>query len=357
VTFIFWQNMLSMHQSTFLRNLAEIHNVILVTEVEIEPLRIEHGFYIPNHGKVQVVISPNKDEISKLCKMDAIHIFSGAHVYKILHRAFKLAIKTNVIVGIFSEPFNWMGVKGKLLFFKYWLFRIRYNKHVKFILTTGKRGRWCFESVGFDKSIIYDWAYFTETHTVTIYENQTKNLKLLFIGRIDTRKNILRLISVCKKLKVIDNLNIIGIGLLENQLQQAIKNTKCNYWGKVPNKEIHKIIADSDVLILPSIYDGWGAVVNEALMCGTPVIASNNCGSSILLRGVRGCIFSIEKDNLEEVLQSFLAVLPYDTSRREEIRNWALQNISGEAAAKYFNEIIAYVMRNTFQKPVAPWIS
>jgi glycosyltransferase involved in cell wall biosynthesis len=140
-------------------------------------------------------------------------------------------------------------------------------------------------------------------------------------------------------------------------LQQAIRNTKCNYWGKVPNQEVHKIIADSDVLILPSIYDGWGAVVNEALMCGTPVIASNNCGSSILLQSIRGRVFSIEKDNLDEVLQGFLSVLPYDINKRKEIKNWALQNISGEAAAKYFDEIIADVVGNTFQRPVVPWLS
>lgn len=356
MTFIFWQNMISMYQSSFLRNLAETHNVILVTESEIEPLRIKHGFYIPDHGKVQIIVSPNKDEISKLCKMDAIHIVSGAHVYKIPHKAFKLAIKTNAIVGIFSEPFQYMGVKGKLRFLKYWLFRIRYSKHVSFILTTGERGRWCFESVGFSRSIIYDWAYFTETHTIAIRENQTKDIKLLFIGSIDTRKNILRLISVCKKLECIDNLNIIGTGPLENQLQQAIRNTNCNYLDKVPNKEIHKIIGDSDVLILPSIYDGWGVVVSEALMCGTPVIASSNCGSSVLLQGIRGRVFSIEEDNLEEVLQDFLTVLPYDAGKREEIKHWALQNISGETAARYFDEIISDVMGNTTQRPVAPWL-
>jgi glycosyltransferase involved in cell wall biosynthesis len=354
MTFIFWQSELCILHSAFLRNLAKMHDAILVSEVEMNPMRIKHGFYIPDYGKVQVIISPN--EITKLFNMDAIHVISGIQAFKLPNRAFKIAIKKNLTVGIFSEPFNWSGVKGKLRFFKYWLFRIRYCKYIKFILTTGKRGRWCFESVGFNKSIVYDWAYFTEMHTVAVRENQSKDLKLLFVGSIDARKNILQLIFACKKLGLIDNLNIIGTGPLENKLQQAIKNTKCNYFGKVPNQEIHKIIAASDVLILPSIYDGWGAVVNEALMCGTPVIASNNCGSSILLQGIRGRVFSIKRDNLKEVLQDFLAALPYEACKREEIKCWALQNISGETAAKYFDEIIIDVMENTSQKPIAPWL-
>jgi glycosyltransferase involved in cell wall biosynthesis len=356
MTFIFWQNALCILQSAFLRNLAEIHDVILVSETEMDPVRIKHGFYIPDFGKVQVIISPSEDKIMELFKLNAIHIVSGVQAFKLPSRAFKIAVRKNLTTGIFSEPFNWMGVKGKLRFFKYWLFRMRYSKHICFILTTGRRGRRCFESVGFSKSIIYDWAYFTETHTIAIHENQTENPKLLFIGSIDTRKNVLRLVSVCKKLGFIDNLTIIGTGPLENQLQQAIQNTECNYLGKVPNQEIHKIIAASNVLILPSIYDGWGAVVNEALMCGTPVIASDNCGASILLRGIRGRMFSIEKDNLEEVLRDFLTVLPYDIGRREEIKSWAMQNISGETAAKYFDAIIQHVLKKSPQRPIVPWL-
>jgi glycosyltransferase involved in cell wall biosynthesis len=356
MTFIFWQNILSIHQSAFLRNLAEIHNVILVSETEMDTMRIRHGFYTPDYGKVRVIVSPDKNKITELLRVDAIHIISGVQAFKLPSRVFKLAVKKNLTAGIFSEPFNWMGVKGKLRFIKYWIFRIRYDKHINFIITTGTRGRWCFESAGFNKSVIYDWAYFTETHSVAIREHQTKNPKLLFIGSIDERKNILHLISVCKKLGFIDNLTVVGTGPLEDQLRQAIQNTKCNYQGKVPNREVYKIIADSDILILPSIYDGWGAVVNEALMCGTPVIASDNCGSSILLQGIRGRVFSIKENNLETVLRNFVDDLPYDTDKREEIRKWALQNISEETAAKYFDTIIQHVLKESPQRPIAPWL-
>jgi glycosyltransferase involved in cell wall biosynthesis len=357
-TFIFWHPILCHLHSAYLRNLAERHRVILVSEIELSDLRIRHGFQIPDYGKVQVIVAPNESQMDKLFQIkDAVHIVAGVWAYKIPSRAFKIAVKKRLVVGIYSEPFNWMGIKGKLRFVKYWLFRALYSKHVRFILTTGHRGRWCFESVGFNKSVIYDWAYFTETHPVAIHENQTKNPKLLFIGSIDARKNILRLIAICKKIGCIDNLTIIGTGPLENQLQQAIRDTKCNYLGKVPNLDVHKIIADSDVLILPSIYDGWGAVVNEALMCGTPVIASNNCGSSVLLQGIRGRVFSIKENNMEDVLRGFIKKLPYRMDIRKKIRNWALQNISDEVAAKYFRDIMDYTFQEISQRPVAPWLS
>jgi glycosyltransferase involved in cell wall biosynthesis len=356
MTYIFWQNILSIHQSAFLRNLAETYNVILVVEVNIFEERIKQGWATPDFGKTQIVIYPTQTQIFTLLELNAIHIFSGIRSLKMPSEVFKLAVKKKLFIGVFSEPFNWMGIKGKLRFLKYLVLRMQYCQYIRFILTTGEKGRWCFESVGFKKSIIYDWAYFTETPAVSIQENKTDQIRLLFIGSIDKRKNILSLISVCKRLNLIGQLQIIGTGPLEKKMLQAISDTKCTYLGRVPNREVSAKIADADVLILPSIYDGWGAVVNEALMCGVPVIASDRCGASVLLQGIRGSVFSIKKQNLEQVLQNFIANLPYETDKRVKMRNWALQNISGEVAAKYFDEIMKHVLCESDQKPTAPWL-
>jgi glycosyltransferase involved in cell wall biosynthesis len=357
-TFIFWTNMLSLLHSSFLRNLGNNQDVILVVETELsEEVIRQYCYHIPDHGKVITIVAPNDEQIKVLLDMEnAIHVFWGVQSFKMSDKAFKFAVKEKLFIGIFSEPYNWLGIKGKLRFVKYSLFRIRYGKYIRFILTTGRRGRWCFESAGFRKDIIYDWGYFTETPDMQIQENQTNDIKLLFIGRIDKRKNILSLVSTCKELNIIDKLQIIGIGHLEKALLNRIDNTKCEYLGKIPNKEIHKIIVNADVLILPSIYDGWGAVVNEALMCGVPVIASNRCGASILINDIRGQVFSIEKNNLKEILQDFIVRLPYDINKRKDIRTWALQNISGETAARYFIDIIKHISQESIQRPIAPWL-
>ena len=42
----------------------------------------------------------------------------------------------------------------------------------------------------------------------------------------------------------------------------------------------------SDILVLPSISEPWGLVVNEAMACGCAIIVSNRCGCSLdLIRG------------------------------------------------------------------------
>jgi glycosyltransferase involved in cell wall biosynthesis len=358
MTFIFYQNILSIHQSAFLRSLAEMHDVVLVVEEEITEQRKQHGWKVPDFGKTKIIIAPDSQQINELLNTkDAIHTFSGVDAFPLVSHVFRLAVKRKQTVGIMAEPFNWFGLKGKLRFVKYFLFAIRFRKRISFILAVGNRGRWCFEKTGFTKTKIFDWAYFTETPSIKIQNNTAGKTKLLFVGSIDERKNILYLIAVCKNMEIIDQLTIIGKGHLENELQNQIQKTNCQYLGQAPNDVIHGLMATFDCLMLPSVFDGWGAVVNEALMCGVPVIASDNCGASVLLDNKeRGYVFSVKKNNLQEIIVNFLEQLPYSFEQRKKIKDWALQSISGEVAANYFIHICEYLCDNKGDRPIVPWL-
>lgn len=358
--FIFYQNILSIHQSAFLRNLAEKYSVTLVVPKQLDEQRIGQGWSIPDFGKTEIIVNPAETELNQLLgRKDDVHIFSGINAYILPAKAFKIAVKNKLKIGIILEPFNWIGWKGKLRFLKYFILKLKYNRHINFILAIGNRGRWCYEKTGFSKSKIFDWGYFTEIHSLKIPKKVENQLpRIIFVGRLDKNKNILPLISICKSIRnKIDKLAIIGDGTLKDTVKLQIQNTGFEYSGILFNKNVQQKINESDLLVLPSISkDGWGAVVNEALMCGTPVIASDNCGSSVLLKENRGCVFSIENNNLEQVLCNFLQELPYNAEQRKEIREWALQNISGEAAATYFDEIVQNVFGEKTEQPVAPWL-
>jgi glycosyltransferase involved in cell wall biosynthesis len=59
----------------------------------------------------------------------------------------------------------------------------------------------------------------------------------------------------------------------------------------VPQTELYRYYSDSSVYVLPSIEDGFGMVVSEAMACGVPVICSANAGASdILDDGVNGYV-------------------------------------------------------------------
>ena len=102
-------------------------------------------------------------------------------------------------------------------------------------------------------------------------------------------------------------------------------------------------MAGADMLVLPSRFDGWGAVTNEALMAGTPVVVSDACGASDLVRrdDAGRVVAAGSVESLSAGLAGMLGKGRVDAGRRREVREWARGAISPEAAAEYLAEILS----------------
>lgn len=363
--YVFWQNILSIHQSSFIRSLTAGRRVILVVERETEERRVKDGWAVPDFGDTEIYIAPEDDVVDRLLAIDdAVHVFTGIGSYAFVHNALRKAIKQKRRIGIISEPFNWLGVKGGLRYIRLALLGKRYGHGIDFILAIGHMGRKCFEKAGFDKQKIFDWGYFTELgnqemNTVTANGGSATKAKLIFVGRITKDKGILELVRLCKTMEdQFDTLTIIGHGEREEELIDLINgSSKYNYLGALPNDETRKNIQVADIAILPSIgKDGWGAVVNEALLLGVPVITSDYCGASVLLDNkMRGEVFEVKRNNLKLVIEKWLDKGVPQANERDRIRKWAVDKLSGMTAANYFNEIITYCYLGQAERPVAPW--
>lgn len=102
-----------------------------------------------------------------------------------------------------------------------------------------------------------------------------KNKKvLLFLGQLIERKNIPFLFKVIKKLPNNYVLMICGDGPLRSQLE---KNAPDNviFTGRILEDEKIDYYNLCDVFVYPSLKEGFGLSVAEAISCGKPVIASN----------------------------------------------------------------------------------
>jgi glycosyltransferase involved in cell wall biosynthesis len=98
------------------------------------------------------------------------------------------------------------------------------------------------------------------------------------------------------------------------------------FWlGKMNAAQVQARIHDADALILPSREDGWGAVVNEALMAGTPVICSTACGAADLIKDPwLGTVFqSGQVMDLAAALRDWARKGKASDVERERIRSWA----------------------------------
>ena len=106
---------------------------------------------------------------------------------------------------------------------------------------------------------------------------------LLFVGTIEPRKNLARLLAAFERIhaeRLSDALVIVGKrGWLYDdffaRLEQSSARDAVILPGYVPNDDLPTIYAGAQALVFPSLYEGFGLPVLEAMACGTPVVASN----------------------------------------------------------------------------------
>ncbi len=138
-----------------------------------------------------------------------------------------------------------------------------------------------------------------------IKEDKVYKKRFLFIGRLSKVKNLERLIKVFNDLEEY-TLTIVGDGE-DNNYFQSIANTNIIFQESIENKKLKEKFRENDILILSSISEAWGLVVEEALYFGLPVIISKNCGSVELIEdSVNGYI--INPYSLEDIKNTILKI-------------------------------------------------
>lgn len=108
---------------------------------------------------------------------------------------------------------------------------------------------------------------------------------IIYIGTIQPRKNLIRLIEAFSK---IDNLKLVIVGktnglgrqgwmfdqILESPKKLGIEE-RIVFTGFVPTEELPYLLAGAEAFIQPSLWEGFGIPVVEAMAVGTPVLVSN----------------------------------------------------------------------------------
>lgn len=108
---------------------------------------------------------------------------------------------------------------------------------------------------------------------------------LLHVGTLQPRKNIPTLLEAFARLNVPDLQLVLigGKGWLYDEIFARVLSLgladRVHFTGYVPDEELPLWYNAAELLVFPSLYEGFGMPVIEAMACGTPVVAAN--GSSI----------------------------------------------------------------------------
>lgn len=118
---------------------------------------------------------------------------------------------------------------------------------------------------------------------------QERPLRVLFLGLINLRKGVARLLEAARILRD-EPVEFWMVGPVEIADARTIVNAEGVKWfGPVTRNQAAEFYRDADVFILPTLSDGFAITQLEAQAHGLPLIASKNCGK-VVQNGVNGSI-------------------------------------------------------------------
>jgi glycosyltransferase involved in cell wall biosynthesis len=370
-----WQNIVSPHLSPIASALASIpgQTVTVVAESELPERRRACGWRTPDCSPARVMIRPTDSDVERLISGErgrgvegqlSVHLLNGLPDVALNRRVLPLLARTGAIVGLVSERADNRGILGLARRAKYRLDRYLTGQNLDFILAMGQSAVKWFESAGYDSSRIFPFAYVTESPLRAPeyigVQNEGEPFRILYLGQIIRRKDGVTAIRALDRLSDANwQFDIVGGGPDLGRWKSVAADTgvayRIRFRPAVDNRAIGNLLQNADLLLLPSRNDGWGAVVNEALMSGVPAICSDNCGAADLLREPwRGSTFKAGSvESLRGVLRWWIERGRRTGESSARIREWS-SALQGPSVARYLVEIVTY-MRTGGSRPCPPW--
>ncbi len=162
--------------------------------------------------------------------------------------------------------------------------------------------------------------------------NKKDNIKILFIGRLETRKGVKYLIDAFYQLnKKYDNLELIigGDGpkrkILEEQVSE-LNLGNVTFLGKVSNNKKTELLKSADLFCSPAIFgESFGIVLLEAMASSLPIVCGDNPGYKELMKDI-GVLSVVDVKNISDFANR-LELLLFNKSLIKIFREWETEYV------------------------------
>lgn len=146
---------------------------------------------------------------------------------------------------------------------------------------------------------------------------------VLFVGNLEKKKNLPRLLSAFAAAKAASSLAhklvIVGKrpdGVPDVDLDRALGDGLAMYTGYLPDEDLPSVYRGADLVVYPSLYEGFGMPVLEGLAAGVPVLTSN-CSS--MPEVAAGAAMLVDPLSVDDIAQGIVAALTDANWRKQAI--------------------------------------
>jgi glycosyltransferase involved in cell wall biosynthesis len=208
-------------------------------------------------------------------------------------------------------------------------------------LVTGRRARAYLEAFAVPSQRIFECGNPSDERFSRIAASAgiaPRTESFLYAGRFLPFKNLTRLVAAFARYRAAGgtwNLELVGFGDEESTLRaEAATVPGVTFLGHLQIEALARAYSRAGCLVLPSVSEPWGLVVNEAMDCGTPVIVSRRCGCfpELVDEGANGFgIDPLDTEQIAETLRRF-AVLSIEARAGMALRSREIARLHGADA-------------------------
>ena len=140
------------------------------------------------------------------------------------------------------------------------------------------------------------------------YNGNNRKLKLLYVGGLTQRKGIADIFKAVDQFR--DDVELTVVGQKTTQQCKALDDSlaKHTYIPTLPHQQILALMRTHDVLLFPSLFEGFGLVITEAMSQGMSVITTDRtAGPDVIQSGKNGWLIEAANTNqLENAIKKLL---------------------------------------------------
>ncbi len=350
---LFFQNCVSPHQMPYIKVLSCRHRVSLVVPtIGLDSRRALGWEESRVSSSVNLKVNPTEIEVRELLNGKdgerTVALFSGITAFPEVKKWLDISLDYDIERGIITEPPYTYRYPLWMHRLRFLLQDLRYVRHLDYVFAIGAG------CVGYYRSWSHRWRVIPFAYSVEEMPDVLSSgfregkVSLCFVGSLDKRKDMMTLLRALWLLRQEHPnaykrycLTVAGDGPERTALHRYVSTHRMEdcvtFVGVLPMPKARQLIAESLALVLPSRHDGWGAVVSEALLAGTTVYCSRQCGASVLIESGRGRLFDAgHPQQLAQCLWEDFDLFnneEHTTALRKQIKDWAETHISAEAIA------------------------
>jgi glycosyltransferase involved in cell wall biosynthesis len=170
---------------------------------------------------------------------------------------------------------------------------------------------------------------------------------ILYIGNFKPHKNVKRLIEAFADVKdeFLDLKLVLGgkkdkyVHLLKDTAEKLGIMDKVIFTDFIKDEDLPYLYSGAELFVYPSLYEGFGLPVLEAMACGTPVICSNTTSLPEVV-GDSGIL--IDTKDAKNITSAILTLLKNDKQKEILIKK-GLERAKGFATDRYSSKILSLI--------------